>query len=486
MTLTAWALLSLAATAVIAQQERPRNLSPEKSHAVEKAVVYIHAEWKDSDGALQDAWGTGFFVSDTEILTNHHVIDDAASRPGTRITIRAHSGTHNTQRYEAYVASFDEENDLALLTVRNRPAGVQPLQVSADQPTKNEAVYAFGFPMGAIFDPGPNGPGVALRRGYVSRITHDGRTIEADMNIDHGMSGGPVADSHGLLVGMVEAMGGSSDNPTAFAFVISAGTILEFLRAAGSEVVPVSPEVSEFGPPETPAPGPAPGERTLRSFFSLGAALRMGTLVSGALRDRLEKAAAEESSKAPDPQLVRLARNNIESAAAHLRDLKAPTALTSRAEAVARLLDGTEDIAQAATQVAELELACDEWLLAGETESIERLNYDLGSWLIEMKLGLIVAAQDRERCNKFRTAAELQKAPEAVIALLREIGAALADMDQQRSVTGKEVIARRADALISIGFLGPAAGSSTTASKPEPKEDGQGRSGVNRIRAPRP
>jgi S1-C subfamily serine protease len=482
--ITAGLALWLLAPTALAQEERAFNLTPEKAQAVEKAVVYIHAEWKDSDGAIQDAWGSGFFVSDTEILTNYHVLSDGIRRPSMRITVRTHSGTYDTQRYEAYLGSVDEDNDIALLTVRNLPAGVMPLPVSSEEPAKNKPVYAFGFPMGAIFDPDPNGPGVALRRGYVSRVTHEGKTIEADMNIDHGMSGGPVTDGEGLLIGVVEAMGGSVDNPTAFAFVISARTVMEFLSTAGSEVVAVSPG-SQSRPTDAVATGPTPGERRLRYFFSLGASLRMGTLVTAALRDRRQNAAAEDGAKAPDPQLVKVARTNLENVVAHLRDLKSPEALISQAEAATRSVDASDNMVQAAELAAELERACDEWMSSGATESLERINYDLGSWLIEMKLGLIVPAQDRERCNKFRIAAELQKAPETVVTLLAEVSAALAVMDQQRSVTGKEVIARRADALISIGFLGPA-GSSTTTDKPERGTARSGRPGVNRIRIPRP
>jgi S1-C subfamily serine protease len=477
-------VLWLAALPANCQEERALNLSTEKAQTVEKSVVYIHAEWKDSDGAIQDAWGSGFFISDTEILTNYHVLADATKRPGTRITVRTHSGTYDTRRYEAYPGAMDEDSDMALLTVRNRPGGVEPLLISADQPAKNAPVYAFGFPMGAIFDPDPNGPGVALRRGYVSRLTHEGNTIEADMNIDHGMSGGPVTDSEGLLIGVVEAMGGSEDNPTAFAFVISAKAVMDFLIATGSEVVAVSP-TTQSGAADSLSAGPTPGERRLKSFFSLGAALRMGTLVSAALRDRRQSASAEDSDKSPDPLLVKVAKTNLENAMAHLRDLKGPGSLTSKTDAVIRLLDSTEKLMQAAELAAELEQECDDWVLGGETDSLERINYDLGAWLIEMKLGLILPAQDRERCSKFRTAAELQKAPEAVVTLLAEVGAALAVMDQQRSVTGKEVISRRADALISIGFLGPA-GRTTTTAKSASGSAKESPPGINRIKIPTP
>ncbi len=471
--------LCLATATALAQGEGVLTLSAETTEMIETGVVYIHAEWKDSDGAIQDSWGSGFFISEHEILTNHHVVAEAISRPGTRITIRTHSGTHDTQRYEVYVESIAEDDDLALLTVRKPPVGVQYLSLSAEEAAKNSVVLGFGFPMGNIFDPNPNGPGVAVRRGYVSRITHDGATIEADMNIDHGMSGGPATNGEGLVAGMVSSMGGSSDNPTAFAFLISGKTLMQFLKTAGSEVVAAKPG-SATSAEGVEVAGPAPGEKKLRSFFSLGMGLRLGTLITSLF---------EDSSEDADPALVPTAKRNVDNAVAHLLELDAPAGLVARGEKIKQILEAGEDISQAAKLSADLEKACDEWAISGDVaDSLERLNYAFGAWVQEMSLGLIDAAKDRETCRMFQTGAELQKAPEAVLALLNEIQEELVAIDEQRSVTGKDVIAKKAEALISVGFLGPTSGTAaTTADKTiESGATDQGRPGTNRIKIPVP
>lgn len=513
-----WA--ALATAWVCAQPDAGLVLDAEATARVEKAVVYIHVEWKDQEksGAIRDSWGTGFFIGETEVLTNHHVIEDALNHPSIRITLRTRSGTRETERYEAYLKASDPEKDLALLTVRNQPSGISVLALQAEEPLKNSPVLGFGFPMGDIFDPSPQGPGVAVRRGYVSRITHQGDTIEADMNIDHGMSGGPALAANGLVIGMVTAMGGSSDNPNAFAFLISAGALLRFLQQGGSGVEPIAADTP--GTTGDATASPLPGEKRLRNYFSLGGALRVHTLVTKLLaEDELEATqsaqaaappAADHPEQAPptpattsdtppaataqtptaapagpDQSMLQLAANNIKGATNYLREVKAPKPLLDIAEKAQRILEEGKDMAQAHSLAVELESGCDAWV-ADLPEPLERLNYDFGAWLIEMKLGgaLILAATDKEYCSKFKTVAELQKAPEAVIAALTEIGTALGQMNVERTVTAEKVIARNAEALIAIGYLGPATGAGRTTAKPTTDGGAGGREATNKIRIP--
>ncbi|MFO7947263.1 MAG: serine protease [Armatimonadota bacterium] len=443
--------------AAIAASDNPR-ISADVTEEVESAVVYIHAEWKAADGAIDDSWGSGFFVSDTEIITNYHVIAEAIKRPGTRITIRTCSGRSRSKRYEAYVEREFESADLALLTVRHKPENITPLSISALLPQKNARVMGFGFPMGDLFDPSPNGPGVALRRGYVSRVTHGGAIIEADMNIDHGMSGGPAIDKNGLVVGVIQAMGGSSDNPTAFAFLISSTTLARFLHDAGSSVRPVHPPSEDIDDDQMPRQGPPLEEKSLRQFFSLGSALRIATLITKIMDD---------AEGAPDSDRVETARLNSANVGRYLKDLNAPDELIKLADNARKLL--TEEppkITVAAEHAEKLEKACDNWVVDGGGEGLEKVNYDFGAWLIEMRVGLVDPSRDKETCVGFQRIAELQKAPQAAIDLLQQIKDALVALEQERSVSGKDAIAKAAENLMAIGVLAPSGeGLTTTTAK---------------------
>ncbi len=462
-------------TAVIAAPENPQ-LTADVTAQVEAAVVYIHAEWKAAEGAIEDSWGSGFFVSDTEIITNHHVIAEAISRPGTRITIRTYSGQSHSKRYEAYVDREFENADLALLTVRHKPESIEPLSINADLPQKNALVMGFGFPMGDLFDPSPNGPGVALRRGYVSRLTHGGAIIEADMNIDHGMSGGPAIDKNGLVVGVLQAMGGSSDNPTAFAFLISATTLSRFLQEAGSTVTPVYPTSEDTEKGEMPQEGPTLGEKSLRQFFSLGSALRIGTLITKIMDDAEGK---------PDSDRLQTARLNSANVARYLKELNAPDDLLKLAESARKLLaEESAKITAGSEHAEKLEKACDQWILEGGAEGLEKVNYDFGAWLIEMRVGLVDPSRDRETCVGFQRIAELQKAPQAALDVLQRINDALVALEQERSVSGKDALAKAAENLMAIGLLAPSSEESTTPTAQGDGDEQVDRPGVNRIEPP--
>ncbi|MFP3902605.1 MAG: serine protease [Armatimonadota bacterium] len=468
------ACATFASSAVIA--ESGDQLPADVTARVEAAVVYIHAEWKAADGSIEDSWGSGFFVSDTEIVTNHHVIAQATRRPGTRITIRTCSGRSHTKRYEAYVEREFENADLALLTVRRKPENVEPLSISAVLPEKDARVMGFGFPMGDLFDPSPRGPGVALRRGYVSRLTHGGAIIEADMNIDHGMSGGPAVDKNGLVVGVIQAMGGSSDNPTAFAFLISATPLTRFLQEAGSSVSAVYPPAEDGGADRMPETAPTPGEKSLRRFFSLGSALRIGTLITKILDD------AEGD---PDSDRLQTARMNAANVVRYLKDLSAPEKLIKLAEGTHGLLEEEPaKVTEGCERAEKLEKACDEWILEGGAEGLEKVNYDFGAWLIEMRVGLIDPSRDKETCVGFRRIAELQKAPRTTTDLLQQINDALIALEQERSVSGKDTIAKAAENLIAIGVLAPSNEGLRTPAAKGGGDEQEDRPALNRVTLP--
>ena len=126
--------------------------------------------------------GTGFYVSNDEILTNYHVIEDALS-----ISII----DQNKKRSSAVVIKKDLKRDLALLKTNLKG---KPVSFYSGQLKQGEMVEALGHPKGRKF---------SLTKGWISAIrnwrsTYDATGsgevlfIQTDAAINKGNSGGPL------------------------------------------------------------------------------------------------------------------------------------------------------------------------------------------------------------------------------------------------------------------------------------------------------
>ena len=126
--------------------------------------------------------GTGFFISEDEILTNYHVIEEA-------MTISVVN--QNKKRSSAVVLKSDMKRDLALLKTNMKGT---PVKFYTDQLKQGEMVEALGHPKGRKF---------SLTKGWISAIrkwdsvysatgTKDVLFIQTDAAINSGNSGGPL------------------------------------------------------------------------------------------------------------------------------------------------------------------------------------------------------------------------------------------------------------------------------------------------------
>ena len=126
--------------------------------------------------------GTGFYVSNDEILTNYHVIEGALS-----ISII----DQNKKRSSAVVIKKDLKRDLALLKTNLKG---KPVSFYSGQLKQGEMVEALGHPKGRKF---------SLTKGWISAIrnwrsTYDATGsgevlfIQTDAAINKGNSGGPL------------------------------------------------------------------------------------------------------------------------------------------------------------------------------------------------------------------------------------------------------------------------------------------------------
>ena len=136
--------------------------------------------------------GTGFFISDNQVLTNFHVIAD---EPSPKIIFP--DGSFITP---AKILG-DKDADLAILyTDKSYPDKVLPLpdKVALMQ---DEPVIATGFPLGTDL----SGKATTLRGNFIDYRKSSKSPVyylQTNISLVKGMSGGPLADQCGNVVGI--------------------------------------------------------------------------------------------------------------------------------------------------------------------------------------------------------------------------------------------------------------------------------------------
>lgn len=179
------------------------------------------------------ATGSGFIVdTDGAVVTAAHVVDEATS-----VTVIFDDGTTR----EAEVLGVDDATDLAVIRVDASGLELEPLELGdSSELNVGASVAAIGAPFEYAW---------SLSTGIVSGLD---RTIEApngftvahaiqtDAAVNPGNSGGPLLNSEGEVVGVVDqiATDGSADQSSGVGFAIPSNQVAAELEAleAGEEV----------------------------------------------------------------------------------------------------------------------------------------------------------------------------------------------------------------------------------------------------------
>ncbi len=142
--------------------------------------------------------GSGFQISDSGLIaTNYHVISDYVLNPAKyRIEFVDHQG----QTGSLQALNIDVINDLAIVQADGLAEEFFP--IAAEAPKKGETIYSLGNPrdLGMVVVPGTyNG---LKEKSFFERIHFTG-------SVNPGMSGGPVINSDGQVVGINVATAGN-------------------------------------------------------------------------------------------------------------------------------------------------------------------------------------------------------------------------------------------------------------------------------------
>jgi len=199
-------------------------VSAELNVDVRNSVVVVSTCLDTQMGELHFGTGTGFFINEQYLITNHHVVDtflqygageqvsvmyDAVELVG-RAKIRAY---YDSDEYEeAYIVGYDERKDIAVLRLDKPTDERTPLKLKIPSDDMvGSTIYAVGYPgladnsvADATESWGKND--ATVTSGTISRLfTQSGtgqQNVQIDCDIKHGNSGGPVVTSDGFVVGV--------------------------------------------------------------------------------------------------------------------------------------------------------------------------------------------------------------------------------------------------------------------------------------------
>ncbi|MCB1074977.1 MAG: trypsin-like peptidase domain-containing protein [Simkania sp.] len=172
------------------------------SYSVEESVVKIYQTRNAYD--YESPWsspfqekrgGSGFIISGNRILTNAHVVSDAAF-----IQVKK---AHDSEKYLAEVEWLGHDCDLAILTVPDEAffEGTYPLEIATEIAPVQAEVKVLGYPVGGV--------DLSVTRGIISRTEVCNYNFsrnsllcsQIDAPLNPGNSGGPVLEN-GKVVGV--------------------------------------------------------------------------------------------------------------------------------------------------------------------------------------------------------------------------------------------------------------------------------------------
>lgn len=155
----------------------------------------IERQEKESEPSISS--GTGFALNNGHIITNYHVVEEAKS-----ILIYVDSDVS----YSATIVATDRINDLAILRISDpnfKGFGKIPYAIKTQMADVGEDVWVLGYPLTQVL-----GNEIKLTTGVISsKSGYQGEvsTYQISAPVQPGNSGGPLFDSKGNIIGIVNA-----------------------------------------------------------------------------------------------------------------------------------------------------------------------------------------------------------------------------------------------------------------------------------------
>lgn len=191
------AAVPLVCALVIGAADGARAIGTDEVYAAfSPAVVQVRIQ--SAAASSKASIGSGFFVDESGLLvTNYHVISDVVHHPDK---FRATLVERGDEGAALRLVDFDVVHDLALLVAPATPEHV--LRLSEHAPAKGTRLFSLGNPLDL---------GTSIVEGTYNGLLEDSlyERIHFTGAINPGMSGGPVVDESGRVVGVNVATAGN-------------------------------------------------------------------------------------------------------------------------------------------------------------------------------------------------------------------------------------------------------------------------------------
>jgi len=213
----------------------PAAADPGDVEAASRGVVRVVLIGEENGQPAPVSHGTGFAVSPTRIVTNAHVVSEAAQDDTLRIGIVPPEGAGGAF---ARVIAISPRNDLALLEIAKGSLRLPPLALAGGALGNLGEVAAVGYPMNVDLAQGLDIADIfraqppVKSRGFLSgeRPSRQFDTILHTAPIARGNSGGPLLDPCGRVIGVNSFSADSNSGEAEFYFAVSLRELLPFLR----------------------------------------------------------------------------------------------------------------------------------------------------------------------------------------------------------------------------------------------------------------
>jgi len=205
----------LTATTATALAQDAQSLFSEYSNRIYQVRIIDRASGK------QAGLGSGFLISaDGFVVTNYHVVSEFTDHPERyAVEFVSHNGEHGPLS----LIKLDIVNDLALLRLDEAPGYF--IELATALPAHGEAIYSIGNPhdLGWTVIPGTyNG---ITAHSFYQRIHFSG-------SVNPGMSGGPVLNQSGQVIGVNVATAGNQ-----VSFLVPLNRLTKFIASPHASAI---------------------------------------------------------------------------------------------------------------------------------------------------------------------------------------------------------------------------------------------------------